>query len=258
MAREAYDNFAAVYDQFNSANNYEMWLGDVLLPELERHGLRTGRALDVGCGTGRAFEPLLSRGWEVIGCDVSTGMLAEAKRKFGSRVRLLEADGVDLPQIDHSKTAPGRGFDLILLLNEVVNYMTEDGDLERAFAGVRRNLHPSHGLVVFDTATASWMRDVFASGRSEEMSARGWEWHGLSQQAVAGSTYEAQLSGRSIVPHVHRERHWTPAQVREAVEAAGLRHLALLGQREADGRVLLAKQVDEERDAKIIHLVAAS
>lgn len=41
-ARDAYDRWAAVYDAWNAENNYEMWLGEVLLPELERRGLRKG------------------------------------------------------------------------------------------------------------------------------------------------------------------------------------------------------------------------
>ncbi|HYG96722.1 MAG TPA: methyltransferase domain-containing protein, partial [Solirubrobacterales bacterium] len=86
-ARIAYDRYAPIYDEWNAQNDYEMWLGETLLPEMEKHGLRKGWALDVGCGTGRAFDTLLSRGWQVVGSDVSGGMLAEAERNFGSRVR---------------------------------------------------------------------------------------------------------------------------------------------------------------------------
>ncbi|HET9677416.1 MAG TPA: hypothetical protein VFP21_07940, partial [Solirubrobacterales bacterium] len=67
-ALAAYEAFAPIYNEFNHLNDYEMWLGRTLLPELEKRGLRRGRALDVACGTGRAFAPLLKRGWEVRGC----------------------------------------------------------------------------------------------------------------------------------------------------------------------------------------------
>jgi SAM-dependent methyltransferase len=249
-AQQAYDRFAPVYDEFNSANNYEMWLGDVLLPELEKHGLRKGAALDVGCGTGRAFDPLLDRGWQVVGCDASEGMLAQAAEKFGSRVQLLQADARELEPLGGDG-----GFQLVLLLNEVVNYLTEDGDLERAFAGVRRNLAPG-GLVVFDTNTLLWFRESFASGMSEEMSARGWDWQGLNEGVERGATYEAQLSGRGVQSHVHRQRHWTPEQVAAALEACGLAPLAAQGQREEDRQVILAAPVDEGRDSKIINIAA--
>jgi len=225
-----------------------MWLGEVLLPELENHELQKGWALDVGCGTGRAFDPLLNRGWRVVGCDASEGMLRQAKEKFQERVRLLHADARALDAI-----APIGGFQLVLMLNEVINYLTEDGDLERVFAGIRRNL--SHdGLVVFDSNTLLWFRESFASGKSEEMSARGWDWHGLTTEVVVGGLYEARLSGRHVEPQVHRQRHWTPRQVDQALEGCGLSPLATFGQREENWQVILETIVDQGRDSKVIHI----
>lgn len=250
-AKEAYDRYAAVYDECNAQNDYEMWLGEALLPELERHGLRKGRVLDVGCGTGRAFDPLMDRGWEVVGCDVSGGMLEEARRKFGSRVRLFEADARGLPAIDGGET-----FDLVLLLNDVVNYLTDEGDLEKVFAGVGSNLRGDRGLALFDVNTVALFRNDFASGVTEEIAERGWEWRGMASEAKPGLVYEAELSGRGVEPHVHRQRHWTQAQIGAALELAGLRPLAVLGQREEATRVRLSDAVDEERDAKIVYIAA--
>jgi SAM-dependent methyltransferase len=255
-AQEAYDQLAPVYDEFTSANNYEMWLGEVLLPELEKHGLQRGRALDVGCGTGRAFDPLLDRGWQVVGCDGSAGMLAKAAEKFGERVQLIHADARELEPIYPTPGHPGgKGFQLVLLLNEVVNYLTEDGDLERAFAGIRRNLSPE-GLVVFDANTLLWFRESFASGKSEELSARGWDCLGLADTVESGAIYEMRLSGQGIQPHVHRQRHWAPEQIEAALKAVGLTPLAALGQREENWQVILESRVDEERDSKAIHIAA--
>jgi len=253
-AQQAYDRFAPVYDEFTSANNYELWLGEILLPELEKHGLQRGWALDVGCGTGRAFDPLLDRGWRVVGCDASAGMLTRAKEKFGERVQLIHADARELGPISPSPDHPGgENFQLVLLLNEVVNYLTEDGDLERAFAGIRRNLSPE-GLVVFDANTLLWFRESFASGKSGEMSARGWDWHGLSQTVEHGAIYEARLSGQGVEANVHRQRDWSPEQVTSALEGAGLRPLATFGQREENWQVILETSVNENRDSKVIHI----
>jgi SAM-dependent methyltransferase len=253
-AEEAYDRLAPVYDEFTSANNYELWLGEVLLPELEKHGLERGWALDLGCGTGRAFDPLLNRGWQVVGCDGSAGMLARAEKKFGERVKLIHADARELGAISPSPDHPdGENFQLVLLLNEVVNHLTEDSDLERAFAGVRRNLSPG-GLVVFDANTLLWFRDNFVSGKSEELSARGWDCHGLTETIEYGGSYEMRLSGQGVEPHVHRQRHWPPEQVEAALETLGLIPIAALGQREENGHVILESPVNEERDSKTIHI----
>ncbi|MGN6587525.1 MAG: methyltransferase domain-containing protein [Solirubrobacterales bacterium] len=255
----AYDRFASFYDEANAQNDYEMWVGEVLLPALEEHGLRKGWALDVGCGTGRAFEPLLARGWQIVGCDLSPGMLAEAARKFGSDIQLLELDARDLPPLSPGAGPPDEGsFDLVLLLNDVINYLTEFKDLELLFSGVRRNLNRDHGLFVFDANTVALFQANFASGLTEKMSEGGWEWRGLSEGAEPGGFFEARLSGRGAEPHVHRQRHWPVEQMTAALEASGLGCLAALGQREEDGRVLLSDEPDEERDSKVVYIAAVA
>lgn len=254
-ARIAYDQLASVYDAWNAENDYEMWLGEVLLPELERLGLQKGWALDVGCGTGRAFEPLLSRGWGVVGCDVSAGMLAEAGRKFGSRVQLLDVDARQLPPICPAPGLPEEeAFQLILLLNDVINYLTEEDDLEQIFAGFKRNLSRDQGRVIFDANTLALFRADYALGVSEEMS--GYHWRGLTKEIEPGAIYEGQFTGQGIEAHTHRQRHWTIDQVQAALQAAGLRCLAALGQREEGGRVLLSDPPDEERDAKVVYIAS--
>lgn len=254
-----YDRFASFYDEANARNDYEMWLGEVLLPELEKHGLQKGWALDVGCGTGRAFEPLMARGWQIVGCDLSPGMLAEAARKFGSAVQLLELDARHLPPLSPGAGHPEEGaFDLALLLNDVINYLTESKDLELLFSGVRRNLNGDHGLFVFDANTVALFQANFASGLTEKLSEGGWEWRGLNERAEPGGFFEAQVSGHGAELHVHRQRHWPVEQMTAALEAAGLRCLAVLGQREEAGRVLLSDEPDEERDSKVVYIAAVA
>jgi SAM-dependent methyltransferase/DNA-binding transcriptional ArsR family regulator len=256
-AKVAYDRFAPIYDEANAQNDYEMWLGEVLLPELEKRGLQKGWALDVGCGTGRAFEPLLARGWQLVGCDLSAGMLAEAARKFGSAIQLFEFDARDLPPISPGPGYPEEAaFDLVLLLNDVVNYLTDARELELLFGGVKRNLNRDHGLFLFDANTLALFRDNFTSGVAEAVDEGDWEWRGLSEKVEAGGFYEARLSGSDVEPHVHRQRHWPVEQMTAALEASGLRCLAALGQREENGRALLSAEPDEERDSKVIYIAA--
>lgn len=53
--------------------------------------------LDVATGTGLVAQRLLSRRFAVTGLDHSPDMLAVARRRFGSRVELVEADATELP-----------------------------------------------------------------------------------------------------------------------------------------------------------------
>jgi SAM-dependent methyltransferase len=236
-AEQAYEIFAPIYDEFNATNNYELWLGEVLLPELAKHGLRTGRVLDVGCGTGRAFEPMLQRGWEVIGCDLSPAMLEQARRKF--------ADSRELPLLGE--------FDLVWALNDVLNYLVEDGDLKRALAGMRANLAPG-GLVLFDADTLGLFEVSYASGDAEGMSVGEWRWVGQTERVEPGGVFEALVHGGEVESHVHRVRHHPPEEVLEAMAAAGLKCLAALGQSEVDGRIVLEEPADERRDSRTIYI----
>lgn len=243
-AHEAYEAIAPIYDEFNHLNDYEMWLG-LLLPELEKRGLERGRMLDVGCGTGRAFEPMLRRGWEIHGCDLSPAMLAEARRKFGEAVPLDVADVRELPKFGE--------FELVLALNDVVNYLIGDGELEQAFAGMAANLAPG-GLLLFDANTLAVFESSFAGSGEDPMSVGEWQWEALTREMEPGGIHEARLSGPGVTTHVHRERHHPPQRIEAALEATGLELLAALGQQEVDGKAVLADPPDERRDHKIIHI----
>ncbi len=252
-AKDAYDRYAAVYDECNADNDYELWLGRTLLTELEKLGLRKGWALDVGCGTGRAFDPLLARDWQVVGCDVSTAMLGEARKKSEGRVPLFEADARRLPRVGAGHGLPtGEHFQLILLLNDVLNYILDENELRNVFAGIKRNLG-SQGLVVFDVNTLALFREDYAPG---VVSDRDWKWQGRSSKFEPGAVYESLLSGRDVEAHVHRQRHWTGGQIRDALASADLCPRAALGQREEADRPVLSSSPDEDRDAKVIYIAA--
>ena len=261
-AAAAYNRFAPFYDEFNAQNDYEVWLGQVLLPELEKHGLLNAindageqRVLDIGCGTGRAIPPLAARGWQVDGCDISPRMLemAAAKYPLMNADSFRVADARDLPSYQREASAP-RLFQLILALNDVVNYLTQDGDLKRAFEGMKRNLAP-HGLICFDANTFGLFATGFLAGGCME---RGeFSWRGLTEELIEGGTFIAELGGPGLEHHVHRQRHWLSEEVNDALEATGLRTLALLGQSEdAPGTVpVLREPLDEQRDYKAIYIV---
>jgi SAM-dependent methyltransferase len=255
-AREAYDTLAPAYDEFNIEGAYEHWLGDVLVPELAKHGLKVGRVLDVGCGTGHAFDPLLSRGWEVFGVDGSAAMLREAAK---NRAASLVDGPVPLAQFDARELPKYREpFDLVILLNDVVNCLTEDGDLERCFDGVARNLSPT-GLVCFDANNLSLYESEWLAGSAGAMTqSRGWNWTALTREAVPGGIFEVELGAEGVDVSLHRQRHWPRPAIEAALTTAGLRVCAVLGQRENDGRVLLGSRPDEVRHHKMVFVAGSA
>jgi SAM-dependent methyltransferase len=244
-ALAAYEAFAAVYNNFNHANDYEKWLGQVLLPELRKHGLRDpGRALDVGCGTGRAFGPLLRRGWQIQGCDLSPAMLELAAVEGTDEVPLLIADMRELPVLGH--------FDLILSLNDSVNYLLGAGDLVLALSGMRKNL-AEHGLLVFDVNTSSTFACSYFGERQVEHKGSRWEWTGRGE--VAPSIFEAEITGDGLTEPVrHLERFRSEVEVRGAMEEAGIETLAAMGMSEAGNEIQLSTPPNEQSNYKLVFI----
>src|SRR5436309_1151821 len=122
-ALEAYDALAAHYDLLTARYDHARWW-QALDERLRRYGWTGGRVLDVGCGTGRSLVPLLADGVEAVGCDLSAAMLRQARRRLGSRVPLHQADMRMLPDL-------GR-FDLVLCLDDGINYLLTETDLHAA------------------------------------------------------------------------------------------------------------------------------
>ncbi len=225
-AELAYEAIAPVYDEFTSHHDYELWLGN-MLPELERLGLNGRRLLDVGCGTGKSFIPMLERGWEVTGCDISASMVELARAKVGDRARLELADMVDLPAFGE--------FDLVWALDDAVNYLLSVEELESALAGMRRNLAPN-GLLAFDVNTLRAYRTFFAATEVVESRGRRLVWRGrAATDTPPGSICEASFEvepgeGRGAIGvEVHRQRHFPAAEVVAALERAGLECLEVFG-----------------------------
>ena len=61
-----------------------------------RERLPTGRVADLGCGAGRDVEWLAEHGYDVVGVDLSAGMLAEGRRRL-PEATLVGADLRALP-----------------------------------------------------------------------------------------------------------------------------------------------------------------
>lgn len=226
-AERAYEAIAPVYDDFTAHHNYELWLGE-LLPRLRRHGLSGTRLLDVGCGTGKSFLPMLEWGWKVTACDLSPAMLELARAKAGDAAKLSVADMRELPDLGE--------FDLVWALDDAVNYLLSGEELGAALSGMRANLAPS-GLLMFDVNTLYAYRSFFAETQRVERGGRRLVWRGkASSDTAPGSISEARFEVEPITEgvapvqtHVHRQRHFPEAEVLGLIEAAGLECLDVFG-----------------------------
>jgi SAM-dependent methyltransferase len=252
-AEWAYEAIAPVYDDFTAHHDYELWLGS-LLPELRRHGLRGDRLLDVGCGTGKSFLPMLERGWKVTACDISPSMLELARAKATDDVELSVADMRELPVFGE--------FDLVWALDDAVNYMHDGEELRRALSGLRSNLAPG-GLLMFDVNTLRAYRTFFAETERVERGGHTMVWRGLaSADAEPGTLAEARFEvegpaggGRAVESHVHRQRHFPEAEVLAALADTGLQCLEAIGH---GYDVVLQQPIDELVHTKAVYIARSA
>jgi ubiquinone/menaquinone biosynthesis C-methylase UbiE len=94
---------AAWYDrQYRTSLRAQLanWGEQRAFGHLLAHAPPGGTVLDVACGTGRFLGPLLERGYQVSGIDVSPEMLAHARAQVGAQAGLIslqEGDAEHLP-----------------------------------------------------------------------------------------------------------------------------------------------------------------
>jgi ubiquinone/menaquinone biosynthesis C-methylase UbiE len=253
-AEIAYEAIAPVYDDFTAHHDYDLWLGE-LMPKLEEHGIPGHRLLDVGCGTGKSFLPLLEKGWEVTACDVSPSMVEIAREKVGDRATLAVADMRELPVFGE--------FDVVFCIDDAVNYLLSVEELEQALTGMRRNLGPD-GLLMFDVNALECYRTFFAEEVVLENEGRKMIWKGRSTPdfepgSIAEASFEVEpldpAAGPPIPPELHRERHFPEAEVLATMERAGLECLAVYGHHHD---AIPKQPLDEIRHAKGIYIARAA
>jgi SAM-dependent methyltransferase len=248
-AREAYEDLAPAYDLLTADYPHDRWLA-ALVDLARAHGLCGDAALDVACGTGKSFLPLLARGFRVVGCDISPAMLTRAAAK-APEARLMQADMRTLGRLG--------AFDLVTCLDDALNYLLGAADLQAAFAGIRRNLKP-RGIAVWDVNTLAMYRSAFASDSTTDRDGVFLAWRGeTARELEAGGPAQATVevfapAGDGLWERhssVHRQRHWPPAQIRELAARAGLRVLAVHGQHPG---AVIEPELDELVHSKAVFL----
>ena len=137
-------DYSDSYDAFYADKDYgaECDLVEGIFKDL---GRPVRSILDLGCGTGRHSVELARRGYEVVGVDLSEGMLERARRRAAAE----RVSGTTFVLGDVQNAQIGRRFDAVLSMFAVVGYQISDAAVRATLANVRRHLEPG-GVFIFD------------------------------------------------------------------------------------------------------------
>jgi SAM-dependent methyltransferase len=245
----AYDCLAPHYDTFTAGYAYEPWI-TAIEHRARRLGLNGRRALDLACGTGTSTLPLLGRGYAVLACDISEGMIEQARRKLPDHAeRFVVADMRSLPDFGE--------FDLVLCLDDAINYLLSVDELESTFAGVAASLAPG-GVFAFDVNSLLTYRTSFAQDMVKEGDGLLMAWRGEAEPTFEpGEFATARVEiftededgrwERKTMRHV--QRHHPTEVITAALERAGL-ECVVAGQHPG---ARLEDRFDDERHIKLVY-----
>lgn len=246
----AYDALAPYYDQFTAGYAHDAWIA-AIEHDAVKLGLRGHRALDIACGTGNSTAPLLGLDYTVRGCDISPEMVNQAQRKFPHHAdRFVVADMRRLPKLGE--------FDLVLCLDDALNYLLTVPELTATFASVAGLLAPD-GIFAFDVNSLSTYRGPFTQTLLRETDGLFFTWRGENTITVdpgelARATVEIFADrGDGLWERRtsrHTQRHHPPKTVITALAHAGLECARVAGQFPG-GR--LEACPDETRHNKLVY-----
>jgi SAM-dependent methyltransferase len=114
--------------------------------EAELRQRRGCLALDIGCGAARNTLPLAAAGWNVLGIDLSSAMIAAAAHRARLEARGGHAQFAIAP-MDHIP-AVNRAFDLVVA-HGIWNLATSTAEFRRAIHEAARVARPGASLFVF-------------------------------------------------------------------------------------------------------------
>lgn len=226
-----YEQFAGIYDRMMSEIPYDVWFKK-LHTYLKDQGFKKGHLCELGCGTGEMTGRFSDAGYEVTGIDLSPDMLALArdKEKENQEILYLNQD-----MTDFSLHKPA---DVVLCICDSLNYLLEKGDLLSTFTCVRENMSPD-GIFIFDLKTEYCFSDILGDGiRVEDEKDYTVIWDNEFDRQEKVNEYLLTMFVRrpdhgwyERYDECHRQRAYTPEEIRELLSEAGLHVIDCFGEK---------------------------
>lgn len=221
-----YGSFAYVYDKFMDDVPYEEW-ADYVQSLLMEYEVREGLVLELGCGTGNLTEILASRGYDMIGVDLSADMLdiaMEKREKSGRDILYLMQDMREFELYGTVRAA--------VSICDSMNYLQEEKDLLSTFKLVNNYLDPG-GIFIFDLNTAYKYRELIGDTTiAENREGASFIWENTWYEEEKVNEYDLTIFAETEnglyqkFEETHFQRAYDLKTVKRLIAEAGMEFLA--------------------------------
>ena len=217
---EIYKGFAGMYDEFMEDIPYDMW-GDYIDKILQK--TKSSLVVDLACGTGNMTLRLAEKGYDMIGVDMSTDMLAMAQQKSWEAEQSILFLAQDMRKLDLFGT-----IDAVVCVCDGLNYILNIADMTEIFKRVQLFLNPG-GVFIFDMVTEYKFKE-FLGQRSFEASGKSgisYELDNFYDEATRINEYQLYFStGKEKFSEIHKQRAYEPSEIKDILLKAGFAKVA--------------------------------
>ena len=224
----SYENFSEVYDTFMADTPYPQWV-QYIQDIWHKYNVNPKLVAELGCGTGNITEIFSTKGYDMIGIDISESMLSKAKQKAAEQNKNILYLNQDMREFELYGTV-----DSIICLCDSINYLTEEEDLFKVFKLVNNYLEPG-GFFIFDLNTIYKFQHILSDNsfsETTETSAYTWENYYDSEKCI--NEYYTNFfildpaTGKyDRYEEYHYERGYTIKTISELISKAGLELLSV-------------------------------
>ena len=227
----SYGFFAEYYDYFTGNVSYRLYSARVA--EIAGNfGIKGGKAVDLGCGTGSLTLKLASHGFSVTGVDLSPDMIAKAEQKLTAAVPLSESCRFMCGDITHLEDFNDGSVSLAVSSMDVLNHLPDFNSVTQVFRETSRVLKKD-GVFIFDMNTIYKHRCVLADNCfvfDSDRAYLGWQNDYRPEDNSVKITLDFFIpdkDGYSRHTEVFRERAYHAKGIVSALENSGLELMAM-------------------------------